>query len=203
SRCFPIFMSHDVQYQCAIPKDAQNLLPKVILFLFTSLKDGLKDGLKGILKGDLKDILKGDLKDSQICVGFLVGSSLLVAFLGTAGMTLICLYYRREKVSDGSQSDKEKNKPSPVNLLHYPDQQLHLSPPPSPNTFSNYLQSNNIVHLPFTNTVMMSPATESCGDSWDNHIAYITKISERLHCDLDEKQVSLFTKQTHESESLA
>ncbi|CAG8679019.1 13729_t:CDS:2 [Cetraspora pellucida] len=140
--------------------------------------------------------------DSQICVGFLVGSSLLVAFLGTAGMTLICLYYRREKVSDGSQSDKEKNKPSPVNLLHYPDQLLHLSPPPSPNTFSNYLQNNHIVHFPFNNTVMMSPATESCGDSWDNHIAYITKISERLHCDLDEKQNQILLSEIFKKEGI-
>ncbi|CAG8561386.1 15218_t:CDS:2 [Racocetra persica] len=46
--------------------------------------------------------------NSQICIGFLVGGSLLVAFLGTAGITLACLYYRREKGLGGSQSDKEK-----------------------------------------------------------------------------------------------
>ncbi|CAG8508669.1 1845_t:CDS:2 [Racocetra fulgida] len=109
--------------------------------------------------------------NSEIGIGFLVGGSLLVAFLGTAGITLACLYYRREKGLGGSLSDKEKN--------------------------------NRIIHHSFSNSVLMSPASESYGDSWDNYIAYITMIPERpfgLHCELDEKRVS---KQTHESESLA
>ncbi|KAF0558822.1 hypothetical protein F8M41_007789 [Gigaspora margarita] len=142
--------------------------------------------------------------DCQTCVGFLVGGSLLVAaFLGTAGIALLYLYCRR-RVTGCSKTDEEKNlnisiKPPPMNPNL--NQLLLLSRPPSPNTFSNYLHNNLIVH---NNTVLTPPTPESLTyiDSWDKYIAYINMIPERpfsMHYELDEKRVSIVTKQTHES----
>ncbi|RIB06033.1 hypothetical protein C2G38_545309 [Gigaspora rosea] len=145
--------------------------------------------------------------DCQTCVGFLVGGSLLVAaVLGTAGIALLCLYCRR-RVTGGSKTDEEKNlntsiKPPP--MIPNLNQLLLLSRPPSPNTFSNYLHNDLIVHNPHNNTLLTSPTSESLTyiDTWDKYIAYISMIPERpfsLHYELDEKRVSIVTKQTHES----
>ncbi|CAG8639122.1 8659_t:CDS:2 [Dentiscutata erythropus] len=128
----------------------------------------------------------------ETCIGFLVGGSLLVAaFLGTAGITLVCLYCRRERGTSGSQADEEKSPPMNLNQL------LHLSRPPSPHTFSNYLHNDLIVHHPFNNTALTTSESLNI-DSWDKYIAYITMIPERpcLHYEIDENRVSLVTSES-------
>ncbi|CAG8631390.1 2272_t:CDS:2, partial [Scutellospora calospora] len=134
--------------------------------------------------------VESNTPNSQICVGLLVGSALLaVAFLGTAGVTLACLYYRREKVTGEHNVDEEKTlnnslKPSPLKVAHYPKPS---SRPPSPTTYSNYLNNNLVV--PHNNNFKSTPESLNMTyiDSWDNYIAHI---------------IPNFAKQTYELESV-